>query len=177
MERKLLLLGMLRMQDMHGYQLNEMIDSHIQAGFALKKPTMYKLLNAMVEDGWLTCATHKEGNYPTRRVYSLTAAGELAFMKLLRDSLSAYSPIEYQGNVSLLFMNALPEDERMALLHRRREIVKSLQHAMHPLPAISNPHDLVQLHQIRHLETELAWLDEVIASVSEERIHLELSQF
>ena len=165
MERKLLLLGMLRIQDMHGYQLNEMIDAHVEAGFHLKKPTMYKLLNNMVDDGWLTCTTQKKGNYPTRRVYSLTPEGESAFVQLLRDNLGAYTPAEYRCNVGLLFMDVLPTDEKLALLQQRRERIKALVEESPPVHTIDNAHDLIFLHKARHLETELAWLDEVIASV------------
>jgi len=166
MERKLLLLGMLRIQDMHGYQLNEMIDTHVEAGFHLKKPTMYKLLNDMVDDGWLTCTTHKEGNYPTRRVYSLTPEGEVAFVQLVRDSLGAYTPVEYRCNVGLLFMDVLSADEKLALLQQRRESINALLEESPPIHTIDNPHDLIFLHKALHLETELAWLDEVIANVA-----------
>ncbi|MFA9564800.1 MAG: SDR family oxidoreductase [Acidimicrobiales bacterium] len=51
MERKLLLLGLLRSHEMYGYQLNEFIDSHLGATVHLKKPTAYRLLNTMVDDG------------------------------------------------------------------------------------------------------------------------------
>ena len=37
MEKKLLLLGMLRNQEMHGYQLNEMLGHNLGSAVALKK--------------------------------------------------------------------------------------------------------------------------------------------
>ena len=47
MERELLLLGLLRSQDMHGYQLHEAIDSHLGMVVQLTKPTAYGLLSNM----------------------------------------------------------------------------------------------------------------------------------
>ena len=47
MDDKLLLLGILRRQEMHGYQLFEFIDRDLAACTNLKKPTAYYLLNRM----------------------------------------------------------------------------------------------------------------------------------
>jgi len=88
MERKLLLLGLIRMQEMHGYQINELIDAHLGTSIQLKKPTAYKLLEAMMKDGWITDREEQEGNYPTRRVYSITPEGNAAFQRLLREKVS-----------------------------------------------------------------------------------------
>ena len=50
-QRKLLLLGILRQSDMHGYLLNAHLDGTIP--ISLKKPTAYNLLDRMEEDGWV----------------------------------------------------------------------------------------------------------------------------
>ena len=67
MERELLLLGLLRSQEMHGYELNEFIDSHLGATVHLKKPTAYRLLNGIVDEGWISYTEEQEGNRPPRR--------------------------------------------------------------------------------------------------------------
>ncbi|MGD8597706.1 MAG: helix-turn-helix transcriptional regulator, partial [Anaerolineae bacterium] len=77
MERELLLLGLLRSQDMHGYQLHEAIDSHLGMGVQLTKPTAYRLLSNMADDGWVTFREEQEGNRPPRRVYAITPKGEV----------------------------------------------------------------------------------------------------
>ena len=93
MERELLLLGLLRSQEMHGYQLHEAIDSHLGMGVQLTKPTAYRLLSNMAEDGWVTYREEQEGNRPPRRVYAITAQGEVAFQRLLRENLANYQPV------------------------------------------------------------------------------------
>jgi DNA-binding PadR family transcriptional regulator len=112
MERKLLLLGLLRSQEMSGYQLNELIDSHMRASVRLKKPTAYRLLSKMADDGWITYTEERQGNRPLRRVYAITPKGEAAFQQLLRDSLADYSPAEFRSAISLAFLDALPAEER-----------------------------------------------------------------
>ncbi len=126
MERELLLLGLLRAEEMHGYQLNEFIDSHLGSTVHLKKPTAYRLLNQMADDGWVTYRTEQEGNRPPRRIYALTAKGEAAFQRMLRESLARYEPPRFPGNTGLLFLDALSPGEASALLQQRRASVEGL---------------------------------------------------
>ena len=163
MERKLLLLGLLRSEEMHGYQLNEFIDSHLGDAVHLKKPTAYRLLNSMAEDGWVTYREEREGNRPPRRVYALTPEGEAAFQRLLRENLTGFQPVVFPANVGLLFLDLLPAEEVQELLLERRKKVASVlrmtrDHDMH-----QGSSELILLHQTRHLETEMEWLDQVIA--------------
>lgn len=126
MERKLLLLGMLRMQDMHGYQINELIETHIGTSIQLKKPTVYKLLHNMEVDGWITRRDEQEGNYPPRRVYAITVEGESTFQELLRENISEYRPISYLSDIGIAYLDALPAEEATTLLARRRKEVNDL---------------------------------------------------
>jgi len=43
-ERELLLLGLLRKREMHGYQLSEFLETHLAIFFDIKKATAYNLL-------------------------------------------------------------------------------------------------------------------------------------
>jgi len=53
MDRQLLLLGLLRRQEMHGYQLNEFIEEKMHFCIDLKKPTAYYLLDKLAQEGLL----------------------------------------------------------------------------------------------------------------------------
>ena len=83
-ERKLLLLGLLRQVDMHGYMLNAHLGT--ATPISLKKPTAYNLLERMEQDGWVTHRDEPTGDRP-RRVYSVTGQGEQMFQDLLRQQL------------------------------------------------------------------------------------------
>jgi DNA-binding PadR family transcriptional regulator len=63
----------------------------------LAKPTAYRLLNQMEEDGWVMFYEEQESNHPTRRVFSITPDGERVFQENLRACLAAYTPAEYQN--------------------------------------------------------------------------------
>ncbi len=165
MEKKLLLLGLLRTQEMHGYQLNDLISSHLGTSVHLKKPTAYRLLNKMTDDGWITFREEREGNRPPRRVYAITPQGEATFQQLLRESLADYKPVAFVENIGLLFLDAVPAEETSSLLQSRRAIVESLLQKAHNHKGHHGSFELVLEHQKRHLATELEWLDEVIAQI------------
>jgi DNA-binding PadR family transcriptional regulator len=117
-ERKLLLLGLLRQTDMHGYLLNEHLDG--VAPVTLKKPTAYNLLDRMEKDGWVAGRDESTGDRP-RKVYSVTETGEAEFYRLLREQVPAYAPNESPAMVSIGFLDALEIGEARELLERRRD--------------------------------------------------------
>jgi DNA-binding PadR family transcriptional regulator len=168
MERKLLLLGLLRSQEMHGYQINEVIDAHLGTSIELKKPTVYKLLGAMVNDGWINFHEEREGNYPTRRVYRITPEGEEAFQQLLRQSLADYKPISYLGNVGIMYLDTLPVEEAAALLQQRREKVANLAQAIQEDEQHQGGFQLMLSFHIGQLNAEMQLLDELIDNLQKE---------
>ena len=123
MEKKLLLLGLLLNQEMHGYQLNEALQQNPGTPISLKKSNAYKLLNGMEEEGWVTHVEKQEGNRPQRRVYSVTEEGEKAFYRLLRGNLSTHPSPEFPSVVGLDFLYMLPKEEAVSLLEKRRQAV------------------------------------------------------
>ena len=165
MARKLLLLGLLRMQEMHGYQINELIDAHLGTSVQIKKPTVYKLLGAMVDDGWIDYHEEKEGNYPTRRVYSITTEGEEAFHHLLRQNLANYRPISYHSSIGFVYLDALPGEEAAALLGARRAEVESFRDKIKADESHQGGFRLMLSFNLRHLNAELEWLDEIISQL------------
>ena len=162
MSRKLLLLGLLRIQEMHGYQINELIDTHLGTAVQLKKPTVYKLLSGMVQDGWIKAREEQEGNYPPRRVYTITPAGEEAFQQLLRQSLAVYRPPSYLDSIGIIYLEALPAAEAAELLRSWRDEVAVRIQQIQADDAHQGGFQLMLSYNLRHLTAELQWLEELI---------------
>ena len=116
MEKKLLLLSLLRDHEMHGYQLSEMLGQRVGIPINLTKSNAYKLLNKMEQDSWITYREEQEGNRPPRRVYTITDDGEAVFQQMLRESLATYIAPEFPSTVAFNFLGLLPTDEAVALL-------------------------------------------------------------
>jgi len=159
-ERELLLLGLLRRREMHGYQLSEFLETHLGMFFDLKKATAYNLLGKMEKVGWVTSREEKEGRRPVRRVFSITPEGESIFQDLLRRVLPQYEYPAFAANVPILFLDALPPGEKRDLLKERRGEVEDrltalethMDHVAHPLLD----------HRRRILQAELDWLGVLI---------------
>lgn len=162
-DRELLLLGLLRKREMHGYQLADFLDTHLGMFFDLKKGTAYHLLGKMEERGWVASHEEREGRRPPRRVYAITPEGEALFQDLLRASLPVHRPAAFPGNVPILFMDALPSQELEDLLGERRETIQErmvalearLDHAGHPLFE----------HKILILKAEKEWIGGLLKKV------------
>jgi len=162
-ERELLLLGLLRKREMHGYQLSEFLETHLAMFFDIKKATAYNLLGKMEEKGWVSSREEQEGKRPPKRVFAITPAGETLFHRLLRSFIPPYTRPAFPGNVPFLFMDALPEDELEDLLDQRRENIRErvgvlqahLDHVGHPLFD----------HHLLVLEAELKWIEGLIGGL------------
>lgn len=163
MHRELLLLGLLRRKEMHGYELNEFIQRDLAACSDMKKPTAYFLLNKMAEQGWIVEESSQVGNRPPRRTYRLTAAGEAAFQRLLRQNLAAYQPPAFPEDTGLAFLEALSRAEAQELLEARRQVLLEQVAAAAAVPEHPGSLQWLVEHRQRHLRAELDWLDTLLA--------------
>lgn len=161
-DRELLLLGMLRFQAMHGYQLYEMIDSHFGESIQIKKPTAYSLLKKMTDAGWVSFVEEQAGNRPLRRVYTITETGEVIFQDFVRKSLADYKPVDYLRSIALAFVDAIPAPEATNLIRERSASIEQLLQAIQSQENHPGTIQLMIENHIRHLSVELEWLDEVI---------------
>lgn len=162
MERELLLLGLLRQQEMHGYELHDFIERTMQTCVDLKKSTAYYLLDKMAKSGYITESTEQSGNRPPRRVYHITETGEDHFQSLLRQNLATYEPAKFGSVVGLVFLDEIEAEEARPLLEQRRLILAEQLQMVTDVPAHPGSLQFVIEHQKMHLEAELNWLDQII---------------
>ena len=166
MEKKLLLLGILRGHDMHGYQMNEILVQDAAIGMTLKKANAYKLLNKMAEDGWVSYREEREGNRPPRRVYAIAPAGEAAFQHLLRESLRAYASPQMPSIIAYNYLGELPVEEAVMLLQKRRELINERFQQLDGAPQEMVGTHLGMAYLHRFYVAELKWLDKVIEKLN-----------
>ncbi len=162
MNRKLLLLGILRQQQMHGYELHDFIDKNLASCTDMKKSTAYYLLKKMEEAGLISQEIKQEGNRPPRQVYQLTPTGETEFQRLLRENLSRYSNVFFSDDIGLVFLDILEPAEALQLLNKRRDALMQELTAAEKISAHQGSLQLVFDHLVHHLTSELAWMDAVV---------------
>ena len=176
MERRLLLLGLLMGQRMHGYQLNEKVEHSLGFYTKLKKSTAYYTLEKLQEEGYVRHDVEREGNRPERRVYEITEEGRSHFFELLRSNLSEFSRAYHADDIAVGFMDHLPVPEAHRLLVGKREKTLSALEQLCGIPNHGHSFDDVIRRSIAHLEAEVAWLGSVLdelASKSESPVEPE----
>ncbi len=165
-EQKLLLLGILRQQKMHGYQLFEYIDQGLSICTDLTRPTAYYLLNKMAEEGWVSEEQMQEGNRPMRKVYRLTSLGEREYQRLLRENLSEFKPASFGGDVGLAMLDQLSKEEAVILLKERRKSLVTLLQEARSVPSHRGSLQLAIDHRVFYLAQELKWLDHLLEELT-----------
>jgi hypothetical protein len=98
-------------------------------------------------------------------MYSITPDGESAFQEMLRESLANFEPTASHSTIGIAFMDALPPEDVVPLLQKRRKIIEEALSALTIDEAHHGGFGYVILNQVRHLSTEMEWLDEVIENI------------
>lgn len=167
-DRQLLLLGLLRTQEMHGYQLNQFLDEHLDFMAHLKPSTAYYALDKMAVAGWVQATSEQEGNRPTRQVYAITPAGEERFQLLLRRNLARYEALESGDDIGISYLLELPQAEVFDLLSQKQTLIADRLARLRTVEAHVKTTDAIHLTLKRTtllLQADLAWLEEVMAWV------------
>ena len=167
MEREILLLGLLQGQEIYGYQINAMIDTHVGPSLRLTKPTAYRILHNLADQGFITFREEKEGNRPTRRTYRITPKGEEELIRKLQESLRSFIPMENESAIGLAFLDLLPLQERITLLDIRRSAIEKLLDPLLESEEENGTFRFVKENRILHLSAELAWLKDIIREMEE----------
>ncbi len=170
MEKKLLILGMLLSHEMHGYQLNEMLQQNPSTPIALKKSNTYRLLSKMEEEGWVTYTEEQEGNRPQRQTYTVTEVGKATFYELLRENLAHPPSPEFPGVVGLDFLYMLPIEETIPLLNQRLQAVTAQFEELDSLDINIRQTHLSVAYLHTYYAREMQWLDELIQRLYKEVI-------
>jgi len=165
MDHTLLVLGLLKLQEMHGYHLGDLIDKRLSYLTDLKKPTLYHLLAKLEAAGDVAQSLSREGNRPERRTYRLTESGAAHFDALLRDNLQDAPAAYFADDIGLLFLSELPAAEARACLDQKRAGMSGRLAAMQAAlerHTPGTPAYFTLQHHVLHLRAESAWLDSLL---------------
>ncbi|GGJ67880.1 hypothetical protein GCM10008939_10260 [Deinococcus aquiradiocola] len=165
----LLLLGLLKGQRQHGYQLNEFIERNLGRFTTLKKATAYAALDRLEKNGLIEATTEQSGNRPARRVYGLTETGETQFLDLLRAHLARPEPVAFYGDLGMMFLNQLPRPEVLDLLNERATQIDDQISGLQRVPTHEGTLgqglfgvDLAVSRQLALLRADRAWLTQTL---------------
>jgi DNA-binding PadR family transcriptional regulator len=163
----LLLLGLLRTQSQHGYQLFDFIERNLSRITNLKKPTAYAMLDRFHKDGLVAVRVEQEGNRPPRKVFDLTATGQTRFLELLTQTLSSVAAQSTTGDVGLMFLDQLEPTDQRACLEKRLSELQVRLNALESVPdhAHSSSVNFAIQHQLTLLRADRDWHAQLIAQL------------
>ncbi|ANC31078.1 PadR family transcriptional regulator [Isoptericola dokdonensis] len=178
---RFLVLGLLSVQPMTGYDLKRAFDHSVRHFWAADRSQLYRTLAALVAAGHADVEVVAQESYPDRKVHHITPAGRVA----LRDWLASPLEVEDQRDPFLgrvFFGDALDDDALADLFAARRRQAEAMLEALTAedarvtaelaAQAAGAPADrglALRLATLRsglaHARTELAWLDETAREV------------
>lgn len=117
---ELAILGVLKEQPMHGYELRHYLSFIVGHIWQLSYGTLYPALRRLEKRGELTKETIRDGRGPAKHVYALTPQGERSFLAMMNE---IGSPTEvsdpHKFNLRLIFFRYLTSEQRCEMLHQR----------------------------------------------------------
>lgn len=177
MSTRLVILGFLRGRPLYGYEIKQMIE-HVMGDWTnIAFGSIYFALKKLAKEGFIEkVGTEQEGSRPSRTVYQITDAGREEFLRLLREVWDSVERQNFDFDIGLTFMSALPVDEVKGYLRKR---VTHLEHILqyldtHQAEELADtdhvPRHLASTvfdHHRRHLQTELDWTRELLQNVEQ----------
>jgi DNA-binding PadR family transcriptional regulator len=170
---ELAILGLLKEQDLHGYELRRRLGELLGPIGRLSFGTLYPALNRLETAGAVTVVKVSESRTGLttargRKVYGITKAGQELFDELL-SATTASGEDDKSFALRLAFARYLSSEARLRLLHRRREqLAERLDETRDTVKSRQGRLDdygsSLMEHRIEMTQNDLAWLDRLIAT-------------
>lgn len=166
---ELALLGFLRQQPMHAYEIHQTLMRNEALGLVwhLKQSLVYVMLERLEAEGYISTSLEPQGSRPPRKILRLTADGHVAFAQWL------VTPVEHGRDFRLEFLAKLyfaSQNDATSLIAAQqaacREWLVDLRTQSDALHDLHTYDWLVLQFRIGQLEAILAWLDICVANVT-----------
>ncbi len=170
MSTRMVILGLLKEQQLYGYEIKHIIEDHMGDWTSIAFGSIYFALGKLEEEGKVEkVAVEKDGERPSRNIYRITEAGKEEFRTLLRENWDTLERQYYDFDIGLFFMDALSKEEVLAYLNKRvRQLEEILNHIeLHKneqmsLPDVPSRAAAVFDHSYMHFKAELAWTRDLL---------------
>ncbi|MGX1750531.1 PadR family transcriptional regulator [Glutamicibacter protophormiae] len=166
-----LILGLLCLSPMTGYELKKHFDSSINHFWNADKAQIYRTLTQLVDQGYATVRTVPQSNYPDRQEHHITEAGREVLNQWLSSG-AARSPERDPFMGQVFFAAELERDGIEQLLIERRQATQYVlddylsQREGIDMRAAADRRSFLMAatldHAIRQQAAELEWLDAVL---------------
>jgi len=166
MSTRLVILGLLRDQPLHGYEIKQIIEEHMGDWTSIAFGSIYFALDKLAEEKFVEkVGVEQAGKRPSRSVYQITVAGREEFIRLLRENWQQFERQYFSLDICLFFLDSLPSGEVRKYLQIRQSTLKTAldQIGSHraeqlALPEIPPLAAAIFDHTLVHTQAELDWV-------------------
>jgi DNA-binding PadR family transcriptional regulator len=165
---ELAILGLLKEQPMHGYQLSRELSESLGGFWRVSYGSLYPTLRRLEKSDEVEAVASDETTVGRRKqVYRITEKGEQAFLRLLQETPHDNQTEDQRFRVRLAFFRYLPPETRLRMLERRRAYLEDrLSTIKDSLRATRERVDDYTLALMEHgrssTESDIAWVDGLI---------------
>jgi PadR family transcriptional regulator, regulatory protein AphA len=165
------LLGFIRYQPMHAYEIHQKLAQSIDLGrvWHLKQSHLYALLGRLEEAGYVATTTELQGARPPRKMLSLTPAGRVAFEQWQVTPVAHGRDFRLEFLAKLYFAGESGIETVEKLIDAQRSVsqrwLSNLRSQADALSADRRYDWLVLEFRIQQIEAILAWLDTCAAAL------------
>ncbi len=158
------ILGLLRDQPLHGYEIKHIIEDHMGDWTDIKFGSIYFALSRLHDDQMVELVHEgSEGSRPARRIYRITTKGREEYLRLLRAMWREGKRTLYPMDIAVFFIDSLPKEEVMGYIRSR---IHEYETALMHVDAHQTEQDtrmprqgrFIFAHARLHLQAELDWL-------------------
>ena len=176
-EQELIILGLLKDQPRHGYEIKKQIKNVISTFAVLEMESIYYSLNLLEKKGYVEKSARSGGKRPEKFVYSLTPKGDQRFRQLLTKSLLAAERPNFSFDIALYFLPYLPRDVALRRLKGRSRVLAKVEEALKGLGsrlADRSSYHLKSIvdHNLELLQAEKKFIKTVSSELANEKISL-----
>ena len=121
-----LILGVLYEKERNPYEITKMLNSlNLRKWFNIADSTVYATINTLKKQGLVKGETIKEGSFPEKTVYSITAEGEFELHNTISNYLEENDPDGSKFDIALILLHHLSKDEILQKLKIKLESLES----------------------------------------------------
>ena len=166
---ELAILGLLKQQPMHGYQLSRELGESLGGFWRVSYGSLYPTLRRLERDGLVAPVPGGTTGGRRKTVFGITEQGERAFLELLQEAPADNSTEDARFRVRLAFFRYLPPETRIRLLERRRAaLTERLASFDAAIDAGRDEADDYRLAVMEHgraaTEADIAWIDDLTSN-------------
>ena len=174
---ELAILGLLKDQPMHGYQLSRELGASLGGFWRVSYGSLYPTLRRLEKEGAVQSVADGETRTRRKNTYEITEKGEKLFFELLQETPHDNTTEDTKFRVRLAFFRYLPPETRIRLLERRRATLEdrlsTIKDSLHTTRERVDTYTLSLMEHGRSAtESDIAWLTDLIRT---ERLKYEIT--